>query len=432
MLSFILTSSRRRVKNALTLPVQIVPLNRLQAHNLCHFDTDGMAIVMRDNSLAATSFGGNRFDRLEWAGAFGDLGTLIPFVVAYISLLKVDPYGILLAFGIAKIISGLYYRTPFPIQPMKAIGAVATTQAAQTITITPNAVYGAGIVTGIIWFLLGVTGATKKVADLVSRPVAVGIVLGLGFGFMLEGIKMMATDWIFGGFVLFGTMLLLTNRTMPVMFLLLLVGAFAAVVQNPALLDELASMRVDFRLPAFALAAVTWKDLIIGTIFLALPQVPLTLGNAIIAVTEENNRLFPDRPVTEKKVSISTGIMNLLAPIIGGVPMCHGAGGMAGHVRFGARTGGALIILGVIIVILALCFSSSVETIFKIFPAPILGVILFLTGAQLALGSCDFGNTKEDRFVSIVTAGCAIWNIGLAFLVGVTTYHLLRRGWAKL
>jgi xanthine/uracil/vitamin C permease (AzgA family) len=139
-----------------------------------------------------TTASANRFDRMEWAGAFGDLGTLIPFVVAYISLLKMDPYGILLAFGIAKIISGLYYKTPFPIQPMKAIGAVATTQAAQTITITPNAVYGAGIVTGVVWLLLGVTGAAKKIADWVSRPVAVGIVMGLGFGFMLEGVKMMS------------------------------------------------------------------------------------------------------------------------------------------------------------------------------------------------------------------------------------------------
>ncbi|MDO8595762.1 MAG: putative sulfate/molybdate transporter [Sulfuricaulis sp.] len=374
----------------------------------------------------------NRFDRMEWAGAFGDLGTLIPFVVAYISLLKMDPYGILLAFGIAKIVSGFYYKTPFPIQPMKAIGAVATTQAAQTITITPNAVYGAGIVTGVIWLLLGVTGAAKKVADLVSRPVAVGIVMGLGFGFMLEGIKMMSQEWLLGGTTLFGTMLLLTNRTVPVMFLLLIVGAFAAVVQDPVLLDDLASMRVDFRLPAFALAGMTWQELVIGAIFLALPQVPLTLGNAIIAVTEENNRLFPDRPVTKEKVAISTGVMNLLGPVIGAVPMCHGAGGMAGHVRFGARTGGALIILGVMILVVALFFSSSVETIFRIFPAPILGVILFLTGAQLALGSCDFGKSKNDRFVSLVTAGCAVWNIGLAFVCGVLTYHFLKHKWMKL
>src|SRR3990167_5802597 len=112
-------------------------------------------MAMGDNSLVASSFGGNRFDRLEWACAFGDLGTLIPFVVAYISLLKMDPYGILLAFGIAKIVSGIYYQTPFPVQPMKAIGAVATTQAAQTIVITPAAVYGEGIVTGLVWLALG-------------------------------------------------------------------------------------------------------------------------------------------------------------------------------------------------------------------------------------------------------------------------------------
>jgi MFS superfamily sulfate permease-like transporter len=374
----------------------------------------------------------NRFDRLEWAGAFGDLGTLIPFVVAYLSLLKMDPYGILLGFGIALIIAGLYYKTPFPIQPMKAIGAVATTQAAQTITITPNAVYGAGIVTGVIWFVLGITGAAKKVADVVSRPVAVGIVLGLGFSFMLEGIRMMAQGWLLGGTALLGTMLLLSNRAIPVMFLLLLVGAFAAVAGNPLLLNELATISVDFRLPSFALGGMTWQEFMIGAVFLALPQVPLTLGNAVLAITEENNRLFPDRQVTEKKVAISTGIMNLLGPIVGSVPMCHGAGGMAGHVRFGARTGGAPIILGSVLVVVALLFSSSVGTIFKIFPSPILGVILFLTGAQLALGSCDFGRTKDDRFVSLVTAACAVWNIGLAFVIGVATYHLLKRGWARL
>lgn len=369
---------------------------------------------------------------MEWAGAFGDLGTLIPFVVAYISLLKVDPYGILLAFGIAKIASGLIYKTPFPIQPMKAIGAVATTQSAQTITITPNAVYGAGIVTGLIWLLLGLTGTTRKVAALVSRPVAVGIILGLGFSFMLEGIRMISADWLIGGVALAGTMLLLTNRIVPVMFLLLIAGAAIALVQDPALMHELRAVEAQFRLPSFTLAQLTAQDFLVGAVFLALPQVPLTLGNAIIAVTAENNQLFPDRRVTEKKVSISTGIMNLLAPAIGGVPMCHGAGGMAGHVRFGARTGGSLIILGVIALLVALFFGSSVETIFRIFPAPVLGVILFLTGVQLALGSCDFGAENNHRFVGIVTAAVSMWNIGAAFVIGIVFYHLLRRGLAKL
>src|ERR1041385_5953481 len=91
-------------------------------------------------SAPAKRSAGNRFDRMEWAGAFGDLGTLVPFVVAYITLVKIDPFGILFAFGMSMIVVGLYYSTPFPVQPMKAIGAVATTQAAQTFTVTAGAV----------------------------------------------------------------------------------------------------------------------------------------------------------------------------------------------------------------------------------------------------------------------------------------------------
>lgn len=112
----------------------------------------------------------NRFDRMEWAGAFGDLGTLVSFVVAYIAVLGVDPFGALLAFGVSLIVCGFYYKTPFPVQPMKAIGAVATTQAAQTATITAGAVNAASLVTGLIWLVLGFTGLTKRVTDLVSRP----------------------------------------------------------------------------------------------------------------------------------------------------------------------------------------------------------------------------------------------------------------------
>jgi MFS superfamily sulfate permease-like transporter len=383
-------------------------------------------------SLAPSrSIAANRYDKLEWAGAFGDLGTLIPFVIAYISLLNVDPHGILLGFGVAMVAVGFYYRTPFPVQPMKAIGAVATTQAAQTIVITPQAVYGAGLVTGIIWFLLGITGAAQKVAATVSRPVAVGIIMGLGFSFMLEGVRMIASGWVLGGFALLGTLLLLNNRAVPVMFLLLLVGAAAAVIQEPVLLEKFGVIRPEFRLPSFVLSGLTWQELMVGTVFLALPQIPLTLGNAVIAITEENNKLFPDRKVTEGKVAVSTGIMNILGSMVGAVPMCHGAGGMAGHVRFGARTGGAPVILGIVLITVALFFSDSVQTLLMIFPKPVLGVILFLTGAQLAL-ACEFSSEKNERFVTLVTAACAMWNIGIAFVLGMITYHLLKRGWMRL
>ncbi len=371
----------------------------------------------------------NRFDRMEWAGAFGDLGTLIPFVVGYIGVLKMDPFGILFALGLAMVACGAYYRTPFPVQPMKAIGAIAITQAAQTAMITPAAVVAASLATGLIWLLLGLSGAAGRLAGHVPRSVAIGIVLGLGMSFMLEGVRMMASHWPIAAAGLAGTLLLLGNRRMPAMFVLLLFGAACGALLDPAALGALAAVSPDLHAPRFVLAELDGDALLVGVVFLAMPQLPLTLGNAVIAIRDENNRLFPDRPVGERGVAISTGLMNLAGAIIGGIPMCHGAGGMAGHVAFGARTGGALVILGSVLLLLAVFFSASVGALFHLFPDAILGVILFLTGAQLALGNCDFGKDRAERFVTLATAAFAIWNVGAAFVAGLLLAAFARRGW---
>ncbi|MGA8708768.1 MAG: putative sulfate/molybdate transporter [Steroidobacteraceae bacterium] len=376
--------------------------------------------------------GGIRFGRMEWAGAFGDLGTFIPFVVAYIAVVKVPPFGMLFSFGLAMVAGGLYYKTPFPVQPMKAIGAVAATQAAQTAVIVPSTVYAADLATGLIWLLLGLTGAASRVARLVPRFVVVGIVLGLGMNFMLQGIEMMSSGWLIAAIGLIGTLLLLTNRAIPAMFLLLLFGGVCGAIESPGVVAALAAVRFAVQMPVFALSNVTWHDLLIGTSLLALPQLPLTLGNAVIAIREENNRLFPARAVTENTVATSTGVMNLMSAAVAGVPMCHGAGGMAGHVAFGARTGGAPIILGALLLVLALGFSHSIDAIFGIFPRSVLGVILFLTGAQLALGSCDFSKHKGERFITLVTAAFAMWNVGLAFVVGILLAYIAKRGLLRL
>jgi MFS superfamily sulfate permease-like transporter len=343
-----------------------------------------------------------------------------------------DPFGVLFAFGLAMIVCGFVYRTPIPVQPMKAAGAIATTQAAQALVLTPAMVWGASLATGIVWLVLGLTGTARFVTRLITRPVVLGIILGLGFGFMIEGAKMMSHNWWVSGAALFATSLLLTNRIIPAMFLLLLFGATYGIVSDPTLLAALREVRIEPRLPTFALTGLTFNDFLIGTLFLALPQVPLTLGNAIVAITEENNRLFPHRPVNESKISTSTGLMNLLSASLGGVPMCHGAGGMAGHVEFGARTGGALVILGFVLVIVATFFSGSVETLLRLFPPAILGVILFLTGGQLALGACDIPRDKGERYVVVVTGALAVWNVGIAFLVGVAAYWLNKRGYLRL
>jgi MFS superfamily sulfate permease-like transporter len=369
---------------------------------------------------------------MEWAGAFGDLGTLIPFVVAYIQVVKVDPFGVLLSFGAAMVVCGFLYRTPFPVQPMKAIGAIAATQTAQTATITAATVTAASLATGVLWLMLGLTGTAKAITAWVPRSVVIGIVLGLGISFMLEGIKIMQGGWLIAAVGMLGTLLLLANRSIPAMFLLLVFGVICGAIQNPEPLRTLLTTAPAFRMPSFALGGVTWHDFLIGATLLALPQLPLTLGNAVIAIREENNRLFPDRTVTENQIATSTGVMNLAGAALGGVPMCHGAGGMAGHVAFGARTGGAPIILGTILLCVAFFFSASTHALLDVVAQPVLGVILFFTGAQLALGSCDFSKRKGERFVTVVTTAFAMWNVGLAFLVGLALAYLEKRGRLKV
>ena len=382
--------------------------------------------------LPARAHPPNRFDLPEWSGAFGDLGTLIPFVAAYVSILKMDANGLLVAFGVALIAAGFIYRTPFPVQPMKAIGAAAVSQSMLAAGLSAAVVVGATLSTGLLWLMLALTGLGRRIARWVPRPALLGVVMGLGFSFMLEGIRMMsASPWI-AGLLLALTLLLLGRPRVPAMLVLLGIGVALALVEQPGLVRDLGALKPQFRLPALAWPSLSLSDLWTGFVLLALPQLPLTFGNAFIAITEENNRLFPDRPVSERAVAYSTGLMNLGASLIGGIPMCHGAGGMAGHVQFGARTGGSSIILGGILLAAGLFLSSSIVTLFRIFPQYVLGVILFLAGLQLALGSRDSGTDKADRFVVLATAAFAIWNVGAAVLFGILAHQAAQRGWLRI
>ena len=280
---------------------------------------------------------GNDYNKMEFAGAFGDLGTFIPFVVGYITLNKMDPLGILVAFGLFKIFVGLYFRTPVPIQPMKAIGGMAIAHAG---TISHGMIWGSGIFTGLFWLLMGLTGAITWIQKVTTKPVVRGIMLGLGLSFVIEGLNMMKGEPLFaiGGVAL--TLFLLNSKRFPAMLVLLAYGIILAFIQKPGLVEELSQISIRFRFPELTFARMSWKELLAGFVILGLPQAPLTLGNAIIGTVAENNEYFPDRKITAKKISIDHGVMNLISTLIGGVPLCHGAGGMAGHIRFGARTGG--------------------------------------------------------------------------------------------
>ncbi|MBI4283621.1 MAG: sulfate transporter [Chloroflexi bacterium] len=366
------------------------------------------------------------------AGAFGDLGTLIPFVVGYIVINKIDPVGILVALGILKIFVGLYFKTPLPIQPMKVIGASAI---ANPGTVSPGMIWGSGLFSAVIWIALAVSGAVEWLNKITAQPVIRGIMLGLGLSFLMQGLKMMSDQWGVALIAVVITFLLLTSKRLPAMLVLLCLGILTSLVLNPSLLGELRQVSVHFRLPELVFGKIRWQDLVLGALVLGVPQVPLTLGNAVLGVVAENNELFPDRPVTVRKVALDHGLINIVSFVIGGMPVCHGAGGMAGHVRFGARTGGALVMLGIIMLILGLFFSQSVALLFNMIPSAILGVILFFAGLELASivwGVWDIGTSKEDIYVLLVTTGIAVINIGIAFVAGLALYYALQKKVVKV
>ena len=173
-----------------------------------------------------------RFDRAEWAAAFADLGTFIPYVVAYVSVLGMDPVGILLAFGLALVACGFLYRTPLPVQPMKAVGAVALAQAA---TISAGAIVAASLVTGVLWLLLGLSGAASRLARTIPREAVLGVMLGLGISFMLQGLRMMGSDWLAAVAALALALVLRNSRLFPAMLVLLAGGLAYGVLRQPAL-----------------------------------------------------------------------------------------------------------------------------------------------------------------------------------------------------
>jgi hypothetical protein len=379
-----------------------------------------MAPVMR--------LAGNDFNRSEVAGAFGDLGTLVPFVVGYITINRLDPQGVLLGFGLLAVATGVYFRTPMPVQPMKAIATAAVTHPE---AITPAAIFVSAVVTGCLWLGLGLTRAVSWLAALTPQPLVRGIVLGLGLTFILDGVTFMTSGPMVAVAGAALTFALLGRRRLPAMLALLGYGGVMALARDPTLAQDLGQLVPHFRWPTLHLPEITWTDVTTGLLALALPQAALTLGNAVIATAEEHNHLFPQRPLSVRALALDHGLMNLVAAP-GGVPMCRGAGGMAGHIRFGARTGGALVILGALLLAVALFYADSVATLVRLFPLPVLGVILFFGGMELAasLGGERYG--RADRTVLVVTAGIAMWNMGVAYLAGLLLHHAARKGLVRL
>lgn len=383
------------------------------------------AVAAERSGPAAASWRGDA------AGALGDLGTLLPYLVGFITLAGVDAASVLLAFGMALLAAGWRYRLPFPVQPMKAIGAAALAQGALGGLHAPTVLALAAAVTGVFWLAAAHTGLADRLGRIVSKDVVHGIVLGLGFALVLQALRQLAADPWVGVAAVLATLVLLGRAGWLLMALLLAGGMALGAWRQPQLLQQLAWE------PALSLPKPQWSGLDqaqvwIAALALAAAQVPLTLGNAILGVVNETRRLFPGVPIAEGRVARSTGWMNLLAAGLGAPPMCHGAGGLVAQVAFGARTGRAPMLLGAVLVVLALVAAPSVAALLALLPSGILAALLFAVGLSLAIGTGASARDKPSRAVLLGTAAVSVWNPGAGLLFGVVLQAGLRRGVFRL
>jgi len=367
--------------------------------------------------------GSLQFDRNELAGAFGDLGTFIPLVAALIIQNGLDPKGVFLSFGLLYIYTALVFRVPIAVQPMKAIATIMITQALQ-----PFLLIGAGILIGIVFIILAFSGAIHIIDSVTPRSVVRGIQLGLGLNLILTAFRFMQKDvngWILSIIGVFAVLVLFKNKKLPPALVLLAMGVSFSVFNGFPLEVFANNVKIDFP----TIFAPANNDFVQAWSVLVIPQIPLTISNAILATSLLCQDYFPDRKnISAKRLALSHGVMNLIAALLGGIPVCHGAGGLAGHYRFGARSGGALVIIGVFMLVLGLLYSDAIVQISSLFPFAILGVLLLFAGFDLALTIKDKFLSKSDRFVALFVAILSIivpYGYALGFVGGIVLSYLI-------
>ncbi|KAK1808743.1 hypothetical protein LTR12_016908 [Friedmanniomyces endolithicus] len=395
----------------------------------------------------------------ELSGALGDLGTLLPLMIAMALRGSIDLPATLVFSGLTKIFTGVYYGIPLPVQPMKAIAAVAISQ-----NLSKQETMAAGLTMGIAVFALSASGSLRWLNRVVPVPIVKGIQVSAGLALAISAGSSMIQPlgWITPGN---------DNR-------LLALAAFGFLI-IAALIPRLPYALIVFTL-GLVLAAVTtsttspsisqpglWHPSIVipnaqawrtGAIDAAIPQLPLTTLNSILAVTSLASTLFPTFPPTPTTTSIgfSVAIANLIGCWFGAMPICHGSGGLAGQYRFGARSGSSIVVLGIFKLVLGLTVGEAVLPLLQRFPKSLLGVMVLAAGVELAkvgqsVGESDElwaqvdevgdderpvhegkGKAEEERkerwMVMLVTvAGClAFKNDAVGFLAGMVWYWGLR------
>lgn len=391
-----------------------------------------------------------KFDRLELAGSLGDLGTLLPIAIAMVLFNGLNGLGLFLSIGVFYIASGLYYGVTVPVQPMKVIGAYAIATA-----MNPDQILASSLLMGVFLLIIGLTGAIDLIRKVTPQSVIRGVQLSTGALLISGGVKFMIgtskyqqlqqavephlsvqslgplpISLVIGGGAAIVTLLLLDNKRFPA-GLIAVAGGLVVGLALGARFDW--GSGLGFHLPDILPFGFPGKaDFTFALFALVLPQLPMTLGNAVLAYTDLSKEYFGERSarITNRNACVSMALANFLSFGLGGMPLCHGAGGLAAHYRFGARTAGSNLMIGGIFLVLAVLFGEDIVGLFNLLPLSVLGALLLFAGAQLTLTIMDL-DRREDYFVATLILGITLAsNLAAGFIAGMVVAQLLK--WEKL
>ena len=370
---------------------------------------------LSDDSLIKSK---KKFTLRELGGAFGDWGTLIPFIIGYISIVGLNPAGIFICLGLTNIILGIKYNLPLPVQPQKTIGTIALSQ-----RWNQSLVVSTGFGTGIIWMILGLTKQLDKIVKKVPIIIVRGIQLGLGLILGWNALILTSENVILALISVAIILILAKYDIIPSAIVLVVLGIMIMIFTESLNINSFY-----FSIPQISFYIPNLMDLLYGMIIAGIGQFFLTLTNVMIATIILARDLFPERsePLNANSLSFNMGIMNLFSPFLGGIPLCHGSGGLAAQYAFGARTGGSMILEGIIEIILGVFFSNTLLQIFGEFPASIFGSMLLYTAFLLV--KVSFKNINKKRFLLIFTTAiiCLFVSISVGFVFGLVIYLIFK------
>jgi hypothetical protein len=363
---------------------------------------------------AGTAHPDFRFSLRELGGSMGDFGTLFPLAIGYIAVNGLDPAGLFIMLGLTNVALGLLYRLPMPLQPKKVIAAAAIAQ-----QWPPSLIYASGLGLGLSWFALVATGLLRRIIQITPTFIVRGIQLALGLLLGWRALQMIAPAPLLGVLAVVIALVLRDNRYAPAALVLIALGLGLMLWRG----DLRSAVRVGLTLPSLTVPRPgdVWQAMLLA----GFAQMPLSITNAVIATAALIRDYFPERAVSERRLMLNMGVMNAVASFFGGMPMCHGAGGLAAQVTFGARTGGTPILEGVIEIALGLFLSNSIADVLAAFPMPLVGGMLILVGVQLGRRVVDLRGW--ELALAIATAAISVGsNMAVGFLAGLGLTHLLR------